>query len=387
MSINLLERGQADLCTWDVFSTEGFLPPTIARSSEVAALTDRLAHVEHYLSTLPSNQPTFYPYLPIAGPSTLVAPPAQQQSTRKPPATFGDEETFSETEDAAIDLEEAFVKTPTIANLDDKEAFSRTESRGMLPGTKEMKYGGRGAELTKALTCIVASERPAGAAPYSKVHLTVSLTATQAEVEKARLTALRMLYRVLPQRAAVTHLVELYFSKVSWLFHHIHAPTFLAELEAFHIMLDNGRSEEVDVLWIALLFMVLSVALDSTNTSRSPLSLNPLKHNPLGGMSDEQLHTLPEVFFQASQRALALGEWESIPRVRSIQVCPAALLFKRSLANPRLINSQTIVLYTQYLQLCSVNRGQPSQLVIWLAGAIRLSLVLGLHRLGTNPET
>lgn len=49
--------------------------------------------------------------------------------------------------------------------------------------------------------------------------------------------------------------------------------------------------------------------------------------------------------------------------------------------------SQTIVLFTQYLQLCSANRGQPAQLVTWLAGAIRLAQVLGLHLLGCNPET
>ena len=48
---------------------------------------------------------------------------------------------------------------------------------------------------------------------------------------------------------------------------------------------------------------------------------------------------------------------------------------------------QTIVLYTQYLQLSSASRGQPSQLVVWLATAIRLAQVFGLHLLGSNPET
>lgn len=108
--------------------------------------------------------------------------------------------------------------------------------------------------------------------------------------------------------------------------------------------------------------------MDSTHASRSPLSLErdskPLP-DPLGVYSDEQLRALPERWFAAAQRALTLAEWETIPRVRSVQ---------------------TIVLFTQYLQLCQASRGQPSQLVTWLAGAIRLSQVLGLHLLGSNPE-
>lgn len=47
---------------------------------------------------------------------------------------------------------------------------------------------------------------------------------------------------------------------------------------------------------------------------------------------------------------------------------------------------QVIILFTQYLQLCSSSRGQPSQLVVWLAGAIKIAQVLGLHLLGSNPE-
>jgi hypothetical protein len=106
--------------------------------------------------------------------------------------------------------------------------------------------------------------------------------------------------------------------------------------------------------------------LDGINSSRSPLSLESAAlPNPLATLTDDELRALPETFFQASQRALAIAEWESIPRIRSIQ---------------------TIVLFTQYLQLCSANRGQPSQLVTWLSGAIRIAQVLGLHLLGSNPE-
>ena len=112
----------------------------------------------------------------------------------------------------------------------------------------------------------------------------------------------------------------------------------------------------------------MCVALDCTHASRSPLSLDPATTsapNPLSAIADDRLRVLPEKWFAAAQRALALGEWETYPRVRTLQ---------------------TIVLFTQYLQLSSANRGQPSQLVTWLAGAIRQAQCLGLNRLGSNPE-
>lgn len=106
----------------------------------------------------------------------------------------------------------------------------------------------------------------------------------------------------------------------------------------------------MDTLWVALLLMVklipfslltreliypaqvLCVALDSTHASRSPLSLDPSTlPNPLATISEEQLRSLPKILFQASQRALAIGEWESIPRVRSIQVRLLLRLLKTGL--------------------------------------------------------
>lgn len=115
---------------------------------------------------------------------------------------------------------------------------------------------------------------------------------------------------------------------------------------------------------------VLCVSLDGSGSSRSPMSLeepsNSIDSTPLAYFSKDERKTRPAVWFEAAQRALALAEWETIPRVRSIQV---------------------IILFTQYLQLCTPHRGQPSQLATWLAGAIRIAQTLGLHLLGSNPQT
>ncbi|KAI5479172.1 Zn(2)-C6 fungal-type transcription factor [Pseudohyphozyma bogoriensis] len=370
------KRGKPSDCTWDILSNEAALPTTIARTTDLEAVSARLAHVEAYLKTLPPNLTSFIPYIHQSSTPSHSTDVHRSRSTGA--RGVDKEETFSDTEDAAVHLENGvfgraaafpengITRSPEIHGSkvlkgggDARFAGGRGDASG-----REIRFGGRPLELTKALTSIVGP----GANVYtSRVHLNVDFNASPADVERERGEAFERIYRALPLPDVVDHLVQLYFTQVSWLFHHLHAPSFLVELEAFHEMVTSGRSQEVDLLWIALLLMVICVALDSTHTSRSPLSLvdTPVAPTPLSRFTDEELRTLPEVWFQASQAALALGEWETIPRVRSIQ---------------------TIILYTQYLQLCSSNRGQPSQLVTWLAGAIRLATVLGLNLLGSNPE-
>jgi hypothetical protein len=254
-----LERGQASACTWDVFSTEGFLPPSIARTVDVVALADRLKQVEAYLQTLPPNLGTFKPFVPVS-----VATPGQSEVddkemlivTKLQPEQINNE-SFSDTEDAAVNLENGvFGRGLGAAGLVKMRSGDRTRSNSVAGGQTSRFGGVRNMEFTKALTCIVSMDRGPGTSSYSKVHLDVNFDASPAEVEFARMEAIRRIFRVLPPRAAVTHLVQLYFSRVSWLFHHVHAPSFLAELDSYHAMCDAGRADEVDISWIALLLMV-----------------------------------------------------------------------------------------------------------------------------------
>lgn len=71
------KRGRPNECTWDIFqpANDVFLPPTIARTSELEHLADRLAHVEAYLKTLPPN---FALFRPLAA----IAPANAESSTR-----------------------------------------------------------------------------------------------------------------------------------------------------------------------------------------------------------------------------------------------------------------------------------------------------------------
>ncbi|KAG0667170.1 hypothetical protein C6P46_002582 [Rhodotorula mucilaginosa] len=375
-------------------ANDAFLPPTIARSTDLEALTARLAHVEAYLKTLPPNFAMFRPLQPDAATAGKDGTPAAPEDGEKAinggkkGQLGGDpDEGFSDTEDAALRVENGVfgnralegaggptgslvAQRPPLRSAHSALVSSRPGHGGTVP-----RFGAPSTELTKALTSIVAT--PTVASASLRAHLLLDFDASAETVVRAKHDELERIMRTLPGREATVFLVERYFTNVSWLFHHLHAPSFRFEVEHFHSMCDQGRQREVDPFWLALLLMVLCLALDSMHYSRSPLSLRtevngqkdstPVgKDTPLEAYTQEQLKALPERWFGASMRALKLAEFETVPRVRSIQ---------------------TIVLYTQYLQLSSASRGQPSQLVVWLATAIRLAQVFGLHLLGSNPET
>lgn len=254
------------------------MPPSIARTVQVEAVADRVSQIEAFLSTLPPNRASFQAYA-ARKPSTALADPARK-FVGAGAAVKEQEDTFSDTEDAAVNLENGvFGARMTALDKTGKGGIGKLEGRGApaAPGQRPSRFVGSSLELTKSLTSIVATDRPNES--YSKGHLAVEFDASPAEVERARAEELRRIYRALPNRASIVHLVTLYFERVSWLFHHLHAPTsvrrnmsvpsreltaffpysFTVELEAFHTMCDSGRQQEVDPLFLALLLMVRSV--------------------------------------------------------------------------------------------------------------------------------
>ncbi|GAA6012945.1 hypothetical protein JCM10207_008390 [Rhodosporidiobolus poonsookiae] len=395
---NCTKRGRPSDCTWDVFqpANDAFLPPSLARTTDLEQLAARLAHVESYLKTLPPNFALFRP-LPAG---ELQSRTAEGVGVRKALTGAKDEreEGYSDTEDAAVTLENGVFNgrielDPTSTATPVKSASTSARPLSTQPvfppppvsyaaSQPPPRFGAPAIEFTKALTSIVSSSPPPSSS--LKAMLPVEFDASVEELQKARKDEVERILRALPGREATVFLVDRYFNNVAWLFHHVHAPTFRAELDFFHSTLcDTSRSSSVDLFWLSLLLMILCLALDSMHFKRSPLALSssgsgdgePLASagegegegdDPLRMYSDEQRRKLPERWFAASMRALKLAEWETVPRVRSIQ---------------------TIILFTQYLQLSSASRGQPSQMALWLAGAIRLAQVLGLHLLGSNPET
>ncbi|GAA5868804.1 hypothetical protein JCM1840_005125 [Sporobolomyces johnsonii] len=398
---NCSKRGRPSDCSWDVFqpANDAFLPPSIARTSDLETLAARLAHVEAYLKTLPPNFALFRPYAGITSGAMGMGENGRTLiSAGGPKAERDAEDGYSDTEDAAVTLENGVFngrlaldpstaglpKAPYSMNTTSNASVS-TSSRPFIQHAPSSytsarpaaRFGAPSLELTSALTSIVSPSLPYSASASLRAHLAIDFDASAEAVDRARKDEVERMIRSLPGREATAYLVDRYFTSVAWLFRVVHAPSFRAEVESFHKLCDQGRQNEVDVFWLSLLLMVLCLALDSTHFSRSPLALDPSRtpgtapaapteSTPLSMYTSEQLEGLPERWFAVAMRAMRLGEWETVPRIRSIQ---------------------TIILFTQYLQLSSSSRGQPSQLVVWLAGAIRLAQVLNLHLLGSNPET
>ncbi|GAA5861032.1 hypothetical protein JCM8547_008014 [Rhodosporidiobolus lusitaniae] len=404
---NCTKRNRPGDCSWDVFqpANDAFLPATLARTADVDQLAARLAHVEKYLQTLPPN---FAQFRPAVGPPptaegvegnvrAILAGTAVKEGDR--------EEGYSDTEDAAVNLENGVFNgrlelpgaslTTSSAPLPQSLAPSSAQQASVpvrpalqqppQPSQQHLsRFGAPQVELTPALTSIVSSVPVSSFNPSSALASTLGIDfdATPEEMRKARRDEVERILRALPSREVTEFLVERYFASVAWLFNHLHAPSFRSELAFFYDTLCSSspsRAHEVDLSFLSLLLMILCLALDSTHYRRSPLALSnkdgtsteegkegEKEKDPLSGYTDEQRRALPQKWFAASMRALRLAEWETIPKVRTIQ---------------------TIVLFTQYLQLSSASRGQPAQLALWLAAAIRLAQVLELHRLGSNPET
>jgi hypothetical protein len=119
--------------------------------------------------------------------------------------------------------------------------------------------------------------------------------------------------------------------------------------------LRQGQSATVDPLWIALYSMVMAVAVEHISTDSTNSS------NPYSGYTREDLSQIATRYRAMSLKALHLGDYMNVPRVRTIQTI---LLF----GQPR-----------QGLLACNTTTA-------WTSVAIRTAQLLGLHILGTNPE-
>lgn len=300
----LAERGRPSDCSWDVFqpANDAFLPPSIARTSDLETLARRLAHVEAYLKTLPPNFALFRPYAGTTSGAMRTGENGRTAISAGGPKAERDAEdgysdvrrwlSFSvpycllthrtpQTEDAAVTLENGvfngrltldssaagLLKAPYPINATPTPSVS-SSSRPLIQhappsytsARPAARFGAPSHELTSALTSIVSPPLPSSASTSLRAHLAIDFDASAEAVERARKDEVERLIRSLPGREATAYLVERYFTSVAWLFRVVHAPSFRAEVEAFHNLCDQKRQNEVDVLWLSLLLMVQLVA-------------------------------------------------------------------------------------------------------------------------------
>lgn len=115
-----------------------------------------------------------------------------------------------------------------------------------------------------------------------------------------------------------------------------------------------------------LMIPVLSVDIDQVLAwSVSLLSSLTELPAPLATLAPSQIQELPRVWLAAYDEALAASHWIDRPQVRVIQA---------------------ILLRACYRQPYST-RQTNSSFYVWLSIAVRNCQLLGLHRLGSNPQT
>ncbi|CEQ42906.1 SPOSA6832_04777 [Sporobolomyces salmonicolor] len=354
-----------------------------ALSADVRAISRRLAHLE---SLFQQAHPALHPLTkpsPSTSTSHHLSPSLStgrstshtvHPSPASRPAAFlsanneGDDDpsprSHSDTEDAVADLEEQTfgARVPVLRAI--HAAAQGNARRYNYAGKVDM-------ELTGALTSILAEPLTfdQDGRPRSAVRLGLDLAVQTADLPGVRHEALAQILAVLPGPEISQFLIKKYFTEMEWDFRVLDPEAFPLEHQRYTEMVEQGRQDLIDPLWIACFCMVLALSLEgfwSRPNGVKDLSLFG------GGLTEQDLKDLPSVWHDAALRALQLGEWGGTPRVRTIQCiilfgqCPSKHYF--------------------HIQIAS-SSGQQGRFLGWAASAIRVAQRMGLHRLGSNPQT
>ncbi|GAA5842687.1 hypothetical protein JCM3766R1_005752 [Sporobolomyces carnicolor] len=321
------KRGEAALC--DPGSTPGANNPSIIGlncGDHRADLERRVAHLENML--LGQGMPPQH-HRRI---STVTANGASPPNSATERSGGGhelirakSEDNLSETEEAAMTLEDIAINV-----------------RVSAPQTVRQ---------------VAAPANPYGSAaalpppPHSASRYRDSLLVPQ--ISKRWRYVLEDLYSGLPTRPKMDFLIQYYVANVNWFWLPYHTPTFLAEYEAFHQLMREGRQLEVDPLWLAVLFLTLAI------------SANSIDYLPSGtDFTHEELTGMFAKYFEDGRAAIDCGDgYGTFARIRTIQA-------------------------TVLLGPLALNSGDPGRvdiLIPYVAASMRLAQALGLDKLGSDP--
>ncbi|GAA5916616.1 uncharacterized protein JCM6883_007137 [Sporobolomyces salmoneus] len=367
-----VRRKRTQFCSFEEEDTES----PWALASEVRAINRRLNHLETLFQQqqngLPIPPSSFSEMLskPSTSSSGAYALPDLSRSTR-----FDDQSTnpspndlnqahdapsptHSDTESAVAEIEDVAFSTrvPVLRALNAAAQGNNAGPRYTYPGRNDM-------ELTDALTSILAEPLTfdQDGRPRSAVRLGLDLAVSTADLPSVRHDALAQILAVLPGVEISQFLIAKYFAEIEWDYKVLDPVAFPLEHLRYNEMLEQGREDLIDPLWIAVFCMVLALSLEgfwSRPKGMKDLSL-------FRGLDEAGLKDLPSVWHDASLRALQLGEYGGTPRIRSIQC---------------------VILFGQYIQIFS-SSGQTGRFMGWFASAVRVAQRLGIHRLGSNPQT
>jgi hypothetical protein len=132
-----------------------------------------------------------------------------------------------------------------------------------------------------------------------------------------------------------------------------HTPTFLAEYEAFHQLMSEGRQLEVDPLWLAVLFLVRVSLSQCVYCANKAILTRTVLHQTLANAANaidylppgidftyEELTGMFAKYFEDGRAAVDCGDgYGTFARIRTIQVRTNLIVSRSSpqIAEPPLL--------------------------------------------------
>lgn len=271
-----VRRRVAHNCTFDD-DTEA--RNDFALSTDVKALTRRLALLE---SLFEQTHPGLLPQWPARSTvpgitsSAFGSPrsPGPRAHSPRPhvPANKGEppragrsahrSRSASDAEDAAEKLEDVAFQ----ARVPVLRALNATQSSAPREAGQNPAQSRGGGDMTDVGTSIIAEplSYDQDGRPRSAVRLGLDLAIPSSDLPNARSASMSQIFAVLPGRDIACFLIDKYFNEMEWDYRILDPVAFPQEHERYLQMLSDGRQDEIDPLFVAVLCMVRLMAHDES---------------------------------------------------------------------------------------------------------------------------
>lgn len=138
----------------------------------------------------------------------------------------------------------------------------------------------------------------------------------------------RLLVKLLPTRTQSDILFSYFVEHINWIFQTVHIPSFRKE----YARLWDGRVEDVDLIWLSLLFTIISL---------SALYI-PINAVEFVGLQGDTVRQLAHLWHHASLQALQAGNYEARPSLTQLQTFSVTQLYWYATNNIEILNSYVI---------------------------------------------
>lgn len=134
-----------------------------------------------------------------------------------------------------------------------------------------------------------------------------------------------LLVKLLPSRTQSDILFSYFVEHINWIFQTVHIPSFRKE----YAQLWDRRVEDVDLIWLSLLFSINSLAA----------LYIPVNAVEFVGLQGETIRQLAHLWHHASLQALQAGNYEAKPTMTQLQTFSVTQLYWYATNNIEILNS------------------------------------------------